>query len=77
MASSGRQPVSDGGADLNGLAPGNGRTAHPLPQRLALQQFRDHIRRLTFGPDIVDGQDVWMRERGDSLGLALKTPQSS
>ena len=45
------------------------------PQRLALQQLRHRIGRPVLGSEVVNGQDVRMRQRRDRLGFALEPRQ--
>ena len=66
--------------DLPGVVerlPAGQRTAtHGAPQRVALEQFRHGVGHTAVATEIVDGEDVGMRERGDGLRLPLEPGQS-
>src|SRR5262249_52236162 len=68
-----RQAVHDGADDLDRLAPVD-RPAAPEPRahRLALEQFGDGEGEAADGADVVDGEDVRVRQRRDRLRLALE-----
>ena len=59
-------PISDA------LAPGQPLAVEALPQRLPLQQLHHGEADPAVLPEVVDGEDVRVRQRGDRLGLALE-----
>ena len=67
-----RQAARDLQCEVERLADRQGRAADALPERLPFQQLGDGVGHAGFDADIVNRQDVRMRERGDRLGLALE-----
>ena len=68
----GRQPLGDGGPDLEG-SPERERSANERhAQRFALEELRDGVRNAPLVADVVDRQDIRMRKSGDRPGLALE-----
>jgi hypothetical protein len=59
-------------ADLRRLLPGDGRRVDPRAQALALQELHDDERAAVDDGHLVNRHDARVRERGDSLGLALE-----
>jgi hypothetical protein len=73
------EAIGDRSADLQCLSGWQGAAGEPLAQRLAFEQLHHRIRDGGARPrsgdvhaEIVNCQDVGMRERGDRLGLALE-----
>ena len=52
------------------------RGARPLAQRLALEQLDDDVGQRRRLAEVVNGEDVRMRERGDCLRLALEAREA-
>ena len=71
----GGQAVRDRNHLLDGLAPWDRRPAQPLAQRLTLQQLGNDEGDAVYVSDVVDCQDVGMRECGDGFRLALEARQ--
>jgi hypothetical protein len=69
---SGRQPFGDLHGDLDRLTGGHRPVREPRTQRLAFEQFHHRVRRVALAPEVVDGEDVRMRERRHRLGLPLE-----
>ncbi len=67
------QPVGDRRADLDGLSPRKRGGRKPISQRLPFEQLRHDEEDALVLSEIVDGQNVRMRQRGDGLGFALET----
>ena len=61
--------------NLASFAPRNSRLTQALANGLSLQQFHDGEAYPFDVADIVNRQDVGMRQRRDGLGLALETQQ--
>ena len=59
-------------AKSTALRSGSAPAGEPLAQRLALEQLGDRVGRLAVAAEVVDREDVGMRERGDRLRLALE-----
>ena len=57
---------------VHGLAHRQWPGVEPLAQRAALQQLEHDVAVLLGAAEVVDGQDVGMRQRGHGLGLALE-----
>ena len=68
----GGQADGDLDADLDRLARRGRSSLEPLPQRLALEQLRHGIGRSLVHADVMNGEDVRVRERRDRLGFALE-----
>ena len=51
-------------------------TAQPLPQRLALEQFRDQIRTVAFKTGIENGEDVGVVQRTHGTCFGLEAAQA-
>jgi hypothetical protein len=58
---------------LDGLAHGDGTIGQPLAHRLPLEQLHRRVGSAADRTEVMNGEDVRMRERGDRLGLALET----
>ena len=70
-----RQPARDLGADLDGLAHGQGAARHALAQRLAFEQLRHDVGRALVVTRVVDRQDVGMVELARGAGLLLEAAE--
>src|SRR5258708_26892413 len=68
----GREAVGDLQGIFDGLARGERSGGQPRAERLAIEQLHDRVYGLALLPEVVDGEDVWMGERGYGLGLALE-----
>ena len=68
----GGQADGDLDADLDRLARRGRSSLEPLPQRLPLEQLRHGIGRSLVHADVMNGEDVRVRERRDRLGFALE-----
>ena len=71
----GGKPVGDADGDLHGLTPGNRSPPQPLTERLAFQQLGHDEGDAVFVSDVMDRQNVGMREGGDGFGLPLEAGQ--
>jgi hypothetical protein len=69
----GRQTVCDIRADLQNLPKRERGLVQPLTQRCAKKQFRDRVGDPVVHSEIVNREDVRMRERGHGSGFALET----
>ena len=67
-----RQAPRDLTAELGRLPRSDRTLVEPFAERLALEQLRDDERGAVHGPEVVDLEDVRVRERRDRLGLALE-----
>ena len=67
-----RQAARDLHADVDRLAHGQRAARQALAQRLAVEQFRDGVGQAVVRADVVDREDVRVRERGDGLRFALE-----
>jgi serine/threonine protein kinase len=72
---SGVQPFGDLDAYLDGLPPGEPPCRDAPAQRLSLEQLHHRERDAVGHAEVVDREDVGMREGGDDLGLALEARQ--
>ena len=61
--------------DLRSLAPGQTLGEQPFPKRLPLEQFHDCVAKFLVLTEIVDREDVRVRQRGHGPGLALEPRQ--
>ena len=68
----GGQTICDISADLQHLPDRQGAVFQPRAKRLALEQLHDGVRSAFVLPEVVDGEDVGMRQRGDGAGLAFE-----
>ncbi len=68
----GREAAGDLQRIFDGLARGERSSGQARAERLAIEQLHDRVCGLALLPEVVDGQDVWMGERGHGLGLALE-----
>jgi hypothetical protein len=66
------EPGGDLRRDLHGLARRRRSAVQALAQRLAEEELHDRERLVALPADVVDGEDVGMREGGDRLRLALE-----
>ena len=66
------QALRDLQRDVERLAHRQGAVGQPLPQRLPLEQLHHCVDDGGFAAEIVDGEDVRMRERRHCLGLSLE-----
>ena len=66
------EAVRDLDADLDRLARRHGATFQPLAKRFTFEQLGDGVGRALVKPDVVNGQDVRMRQRRDRPGFALE-----
>jgi hypothetical protein len=71
----GTEPLRDLHRDRGRLACRESTVLQPRTQGLAFQQIHGGIGGAAIGPEVVDGEDVGVREGGDGLGLALEPPQ--
>jgi hypothetical protein len=69
------QPARDLEGDLDGLAGRQRAVLQALAQRLALQQLHRRVHRALLAAEIVDREDVGVRERSDGLRLPLEAPE--
>jgi hypothetical protein len=60
-------------AVVNGLAGGQGTLGQAPAKRVALEQLGDGVRDAALRPEIMNGEDVRMRERGNGLCLAFES----
>jgi hypothetical protein len=58
----GGEPARELARVLDGLAPRQRRVPDPLAERLAVEQFRDHVGSAPVGPDVVHRKDVGVIE---------------
>ena len=70
------EAVGDLDADLDRLARRHGAGCETLSKRFSFEQLRDRIRGAVVGADVVNRQDVRMRQRGDRL-LRVRTARRS
>ncbi len=70
-----RDTADDVDTKVDGGADGKARLAHASAKGVALEQFGDGIDRPALGCEIVDGEDIWMRQRRHSPRLALEPRQ--
>ena len=66
------RPLRDLQRVVHGLLQGDRARVEPAAQRLALQQLHDGEGDAVVGAEVVDREDVRMRERRDGLRLALE-----
>jgi hypothetical protein len=66
------EPARDLQRPVDGLLLRHGRGVEPAAQRLALEQLGHGVGDAVVPAEVVDREDVRMRERGDGLGLALE-----
>ena len=66
------QGIGNGNADVHGFPPGNRPALDAAAQTLAFEQFGDYVGDPVVVSDVENRQYVGVRERGDSLGFALK-----
>src|ERR1035437_965740 len=59
-------------SDVERLAERKRSASNKLAQRLAFQKLHDDEGDSALLPDVMQGEDVWMREGGDGTGLALE-----
>ena len=71
----GPQRARDRERDLDRLARGQRAAPEPVAQRLALEQLHGREHRAVRLAELVDRQDVRVREGGDGLGLALEAAE--
>ena len=69
------QSVGDRRSDLDGLSPRKSGGREPVSQRLPFEQLRHDVEDALVRSEIMDGQDVRVRQRGDGLRLALEARQ--
>ena len=72
----GGEPARDRDGDLHRLAKRHRALREALGQRLALEQFRDDEELIVVDADVVEGEDVGMRERRDGTRFALEARAS-
>ena len=70
------QSERDLASDLGGSARDECSVVEPLSQGLALEELGDRVCHAVGDPEIVDGENVGVREGGHGAGLALEAPQS-
>ena len=68
----GGETVGDGGADLHDLSRRQRAPADERAQRLAAEELGHGVDDAVLLAEIMDGEDVGVRERGDRAGLALE-----
>jgi len=68
----GREPLGDGGPDLEGSPGGERAAIEGGTQRLAFEKLRDRVGNATLTAKVMDGEDVRMRQRGDGPRFALE-----
>ena len=68
----GRQTVGDERREFDGLLPRQPPACQPPPECLALQQLGDEVPHAVVRADVVNREDVRVRERGNRAGLALE-----
>ena len=66
------QAVGNGGSDLHRLAPRQRSAFEPRAECLSVEQFHDRVDPLVGATNIVNGQDVGMRERRNRPSLTLE-----
>jgi hypothetical protein len=66
------QGIRNGNANAHGFPPGNRPALDAAAQTLAFEQFGDYVGDPVVVSDVENRQYVGVRERGDSLGFALK-----
>ena len=69
----GGQPQRDSAGDFGGAAERNRAPIEPLPQCLALEQLHDRESDSRLAAEIVDRENVRVRQGGDRAGLVLET----
>ena len=67
-----RQAVGDGRADVGGAPPRQRAAVEQVAQRVPLEQLGDDVGELALLLELVERQDVRMRDRRDRLRLALE-----
>jgi hypothetical protein len=67
------QPLGHLHGEIDGLAGGKRAVLEACAQRFAFEQLRNGIRRFTFSPEVVNGEDVRVGELRDRSRLALET----
>ena len=68
-----REAVGDGRADLDGPPPRQRAALEEAAQRVALEQLRDDVGEVALLLELIERQDVRMRDGRDRLRLALET----
>lgn len=71
----GREAVGDLQGVIDRLSRGERSGAQPRAQRLALEQLHDGVHRRAMPPEVMDGENVGMREGGHDLGLTLEASE--
>ena len=72
----GGERLGDGDADLDGLARGEGSATQPLAKVLALEELRHDVRLAVGGADVVDADDIGMRQQARRPGFDLEPAQT-
>ncbi len=72
----GGQRLGDGDANLDGLARGEGSAAQTLAKGLPIEELRHDVRLAVGGPDVVDADDVGVRQLARGLGFDLEAAQT-
>jgi hypothetical protein len=68
----GRESAGDLQREVDRLARVERRPGEPRPQGLSLEELRDGVGDVALDAEIVDGEDVRMRQGGDRLGFPLE-----
>lgn len=71
----GRQPIGHSHANFDSFAPGDCPAPQPAAQGFAFQQLRHSEGDTLLGADVVQGQDIRMRQRRHGFGFALEAGQ--
>ena len=67
------QPVGNGGGDVERASPRKSRRADRPIERFTVKQLHHRERDRSFGADVVEGDDIGMRERCDDACFPLES----
>ncbi len=70
---SGGEAIRELGSVVHGFPKRQRRAFEFGPQGFAVDQFQNRVSGVGLGPEIVDGQNVWMRESRDRLRFTLES----
>src|ERR1700722_16592460 len=72
----GGQALRDLRGVFDGSARGQGAVVHFDAERMSFEKFREEVGRAVVFADVVDGEDVWMVQRGDGAGFLLEAAEA-